>query len=99
MTFPRLFPTLISSGFCGEQDVFLTQSAQSFTQSAQRELVAEWVSSYFAIQKPCCPRGAMSAGDADAAVRRDSCRLDFLLLFGQAKRREEINMKPLQLRI
>jgi len=31
----------------------------------------------------------MSAGDADAVVRWDSCRLDFLLLFGQAKRREE----------
>jgi RHS repeat-associated protein len=35
---------------------------------------------------------AMSAGDADAAVRWDFCRLDFLFLFDQAKRKEENNM-------
>jgi hypothetical protein len=32
---------------------------------------------------------ATSAGDADAAVRWDFCRLDFLFLFDQAKRKEE----------
>jgi len=86
MIAPRLLPTLNSSGFCGKQGVFLPQIAQSFAQGAQRELGVEWVSSYFAIQKPCCPRGAMSAGDADAVVRvfslcsKQACRLDFLLL-------------------
>ena len=32
-------------------------------------------------QMPCCPRAATSAGDADAAVRWDSCRLDFFGTF------------------
>jgi hypothetical protein len=32
-------------------------------------------------------RAAKSAGDAGAGVRWDFCRLDFLLLFDQAKRR------------
>jgi hypothetical protein len=31
----------------------------------------------------------MSAGGADAVVRRDSCRLDFLFLFDQAKRKRK----------
>ena len=31
----------------------------------------------------------MSAGDADEVVRWDFCRLDLLLLFGQAKSREK----------
>jgi len=44
MTAPRLFPTLLSSGFYGEQGVFLPQSAQSFAQGAQRGYGENWCS-------------------------------------------------------
>jgi hypothetical protein len=33
------------------------------------------------IENPRCPREAKSAGDADAAVRWDFCRLDFFVTF------------------
>jgi len=90
---PCLFPALFSSGFCGEQGIFLTQRREDFTQSAQRGYGGEWCST-FTTQYLQHPWGAMSAGDADAAVRvfslrsKQACRLDFLLLFGHAKRRE-----------
>jgi hypothetical protein len=47
-------------------------------------------SEFLEIQKPRCPRGAKSAGDADAIVWWDSCRLDFLFLFDQAKRKRRV---------
>ena len=123
---PHLFPALISSGLCGEQGVFLPQSAQSFAQGAQRGYGGDWCSTTFKLPRrltatlplysaiheiPHCvrndegefnhssSRGAMSAGDADEVVRvfslcsKQACRLDFLLLFSQAIRREDKGRK------
>ena len=89
----RLFPELISSDFQNIQSIFLTQGRKDFTQSAQRgyEVSGGAV--------PRCLWGAMSAGDADAMVRWDSCatkvdryKIRFLKSFYiQEKKYEEKN--------
>jgi len=79
-----LFPELSLEN----QSIFLTQGRKDFTQSTQRGYDTKWSSTVSEIRNAV--RGAMSAGDADAAVRWDSCRLDFFAyFFYQEKKYEE----------
>jgi RHS repeat-associated protein len=87
----RLFPKILSnSDLWGIEEVFLSQRAQRFARSAQGGYALEWSSSMSEATNAVW--AAMPAGDADVTVRWDSCRLDFLFLFGQAKRKEENNL-------
>jgi len=59
--------------------VFFNARAQRFSQSAQRVYVKLWKSPISEVENAVW--AAMSAGGAEAAVRWDSCRLDFFGTF------------------
>jgi len=75
MTSRCLLPAHISSGFFGEQNVFLTQRREGFTQGAQRGNGAEWSSTIFKL-----PRRLMATplqkfeGDFSPYARGRQCR-------------------------
>jgi len=81
MTVPRLFPTLLSSGYYGEQGVFLPQSAQSFAQGAQGGYGANWCSSTTEIVK--AQRAGAAHREADGGEYHPVSRLAGMRVGGQ----------------